>query len=100
MCTCLAIISNATLMDTPLFLKQLCKMWRKNVCSNNASGGPTHGMIHCLVLIEVTTYRRSRGIRNTSCHISFEFLFIKTCPPDKLHNDSVSSFNSASESVM
>ena len=32
------------------------------------------------------TYRRIRGIRNTSRHISFEFLFIKTCPPDKLHN--------------
>jgi len=32
------------------------------------------------------SYRRSRGIRNTSRHISFEFLFIKTCPPDKLHN--------------
>ena len=26
-----------------------------------------------------------RGIRNT-CQISFEFLFIKTRPPDKLHN--------------
>jgi len=31
-------------------------------------------------------FRRSRGIRNTSCHISFEFLFIISCPPDKLHN--------------
>jgi hypothetical protein len=26
-----------------------------------------------------------RGISTTSRHISFEFLFIKTCPPDKLH---------------
>jgi len=26
-----------------------------------------------------------RGIRNTSRQISFEFLFIKTCPPDNLH---------------
>jgi hypothetical protein len=26
-----------------------------------------------------------RGIRDTSRQISFEFLFIKTCPPDKLH---------------
>ncbi len=26
-----------------------------------------------------------QGIRNTSRQISFEFLFIKTCPPDKLH---------------
>jgi len=34
----------------------------------------------------VLSYRRSRGIGNTSRHISFEFLFIKTCPPDKLHN--------------
>ena len=30
-------------------------------------------------------YRVDRGIRNTSCQISFEFLFIKTRPPDKLH---------------
>ena len=27
-----------------------------------------------------------RGIRDTSRQISFEFLFLKTCPPDKLHN--------------
>ena len=27
-----------------------------------------------------------RGIRDTSCQISFKFLFIKTRPPDKLHN--------------
>jgi hypothetical protein len=27
-----------------------------------------------------------RGLRTTSRQISFEFLFIKTCPPDKLHN--------------
>jgi hypothetical protein len=27
-----------------------------------------------------------RGIRDTSPQISFEFLFIKTRPPDKLHN--------------
>jgi len=27
-----------------------------------------------------------RGIRNTSSQISFVFLFIKTRPPDKLHN--------------
>ena len=32
------------------------------------------------------TYRIDRGIRTTSRQISFEFLFIKTCPPDKLHN--------------
>ena len=39
----------------------------------------------------VLSYRRSRGIRNTSRHISFEFLIIKTCPPDKLHNGFVNS---------
>jgi hypothetical protein len=32
------------------------------------------------------TYRRDRGIRNTSRQISFEFLFTKTRPPDKLHS--------------
>ena len=32
-----------------------------------------------------------RGIRDTSRQISFEFLFIKTCPPDKLHNGFVNS---------
>jgi hypothetical protein len=31
-------------------------------------------------------YRIDRGIRNTSRQISFEFLFIKTRLPDKLHN--------------
>jgi hypothetical protein len=31
-------------------------------------------------------YRIDQGIRNTSRQISFEFLFIKTRPPDKLHN--------------
>jgi hypothetical protein len=31
-------------------------------------------------------YRIDRGLRNTSRQISFEFLFIKTCLPDKLHN--------------
>jgi hypothetical protein len=31
-------------------------------------------------------YRRHWGISTTSRQISFEFLFIKTCPPDKLHN--------------
>jgi hypothetical protein len=34
----------------------------------------------------IATYRRPRGISTTSGHISFEFLFIKTFPPDKLHN--------------
>jgi len=31
-------------------------------------------------------YRKDRGLRTTSRQISFEFLFIKTYPPDKLHN--------------
>ena len=31
-------------------------------------------------------YRIDQGLRTTSRQISFEFLFIKTCPPDKLHN--------------
>jgi len=53
-----------------------------------------------LVQEGLLTYRRSRGIRNTSRHISFEFLFIKTCPPTNYITDPVSSFNSASESVM
>ena len=34
----------------------------------------------------VGLYRMDRGIRETSRQISFEFLFIKTRPPDKLHN--------------
>jgi hypothetical protein len=51
--------------------------------------------IFCSIL---PNYRRRRGISTTSRHISFEFLFIKTCPPDKYITDSVSSFNSASES--
>ena len=33
----------------------------------------------------VKHYRIYRGTRNTSRQISFEFLFIKTRPPDKLH---------------
>jgi hypothetical protein len=40
----------------------------------------------CLVLY----YHEDRGLRTTSCQISFEFLFIKTCPPDKLHNGTFS----------
>jgi hypothetical protein len=30
------------------------------------------------------SYRRPQGISTTSHHISFEFLFIKTSPPDNL----------------
>jgi len=33
-----------------------------------------------------SSYRIDRGIRNTYRKISFEFLFIKTRPLDKLHN--------------
>ena len=32
-----------------------------------------------------TNYPIDQGIRNTSRKISFEFLFINTHPPDKLH---------------
>ncbi len=41
---------------------------------------------HGIIIYSFLSYRKSQGISNTSRHISFEFLFIKTCPPDKLHN--------------
>jgi hypothetical protein len=37
-------------------------------------------------IVRVIIYCIDRGLRTTSRQISFEFLFIKTCPPDKLHN--------------
>ncbi len=41
----------------------------------------------CVISLGVRTdFRIDRGLRDTSRQISFEFLFIKTCPPDKLHN--------------
>ena len=59
-------------------------------------------LFSCVLIVVMMweDYRIDQGIRNTSRQISFEFLFIKTCPPDKLHNGFGFVFNSALESVM
>jgi hypothetical protein len=41
-----------------------------------------HQYSYLSVEIPQVHYRSGRGISTTSRHISFEFLFIKTCPPD------------------
>ena len=50
---------------------------------------PVHACIQQIILVFVCgmypLYSRYRGIRTTSRQISFEFLFIKTRPTDKLH---------------
>ena len=58
------------------------------------AGGAGQGEERKIKVLYLIPYR---GIRDTSRQISFEFLFIKTRPTT---TDLVSSFNSASESVM
>jgi hypothetical protein len=44
-------------------------------------------LVNSCPFLAFDSYRIDRGLRTTSRQISFEFLFIKTHPPDILHNE-------------
>jgi hypothetical protein len=60
----------------------ICLIWMFEVVWD---GYQPHTWCNGIICIPQVTYRIDRGIRDASRQISFEFLFIKTRPPDTLH---------------
>ena len=86
--SCLSPITGVSIM---LSLATLPWLLREGVYGAYQDGllkTPTHHPRQSLFRYQTCTYLSNidRGIRNTSRQISFQFLFIKTRPPDKLHN--------------
>jgi len=74
--------------DTTLIIYQSCQAIVKQDDSHymiNLAPVLSENMTVTFMDITDCSCRIDRGIRNTSRQISFEFLFIKTRPPDKLH---------------